>query len=180
MPLPHLTCGSRTPPLGSDPVCPRPPSAMSFSISDFTTTTIDGNVDEFLGTWACTNPCYLCSESFDLLRISPQSSSSVTSWYDIITMESAIVITAISIIIIAYDNDHRQHPWCAEFLYPNTITTILFTIPILILTWTMTCWVLISLERWATLLARVTTCDSSRCKVLIKLCKMSQIHGFAR
>ena len=55
-----------------------------------TTTTIDGNVDEFLGTWACTNPCHLCSESFDLLRISPQSSSSVTSWYDIITMESEL------------------------------------------------------------------------------------------
>ena len=28
--LPHLTCGSRTPPLGSDPVCPRPPVARSF------------------------------------------------------------------------------------------------------------------------------------------------------
>ena len=34
-----------------------------------TTTTIDGYVDEFLGTWACTNPCHLCSESLDLLRI---------------------------------------------------------------------------------------------------------------
>ena len=39
----------------------------------------DGNVDKFLGTWACTNPCHLCSESFDLLRISPKASSSVTS-----------------------------------------------------------------------------------------------------
>ena len=143
-----------------------------------TTTTIDGYVDKFLGTWACTNPCHLCSESLDLLRIILHQSQAdtISSPY----MESTSVITATSIIIIAYDNDPRQHPWWAEILYPNTTITILFTIPILILTWTMTCWVLISLERWATLLARVTTCDSRRCKVLIKLCKMSQIHGFAR